>query len=78
MGSSNPLGLVEAHKYYLLILSLILRHKYYHGAAQKIKKFSETPATVSKVAKLISMNDSKKIAEKSIQPVTPHPVRFTF
>ena len=23
MGSSNPLGLVEAHKYYLLILSLI-------------------------------------------------------
>ena len=43
------------------------------SAAQKIKKLSETPATVPIVAKLC-MFDSKnrKIAEKLVQPVTPH------
>ena len=43
------------------------------SAAQKIKMLSETPATVPIVAKLC-MFDSKnrKIAEKLVQPVTPH------
>ena len=44
-----------------------------NSAAQKIKKLSETPATVPIVAKLC-MFDSKnrKIAEKLVQPVTLH------
>ena len=43
------------------------------SAVQKIKKLSETPRTVPIVAKLC-MIDSKnrKIAEKLVQPVTPH------
>ena len=42
-------------------------------AVQKIKKLSETPGTVPIVAKSCK-NDSKnrKIAEKLVQPVTPH------
>ena len=45
----------------------------FSSAAQKIKKLSETPATVPIVAKSCK-NDSKnrKIAEKLVQPVTPH------
>ena len=43
------------------------------SAVQKIKKLSETPATAPIVAKSCK-NDSKnrKIAEKLVQPVTPH------
>ena len=43
------------------------------SAVQKIKKLSESPATVPIVAKSCK-NDSKnrKIAEKLVQPVTPH------
>ena len=43
------------------------------SAVQKIKKLSETPGTVPIVAKSCK-NDSKnrKIAEKLVQPVTPH------
>ena len=49
------------------------------SAAQKIKKLSETPGTVLIVAKLC-MIDSKnrKIAEKLVQPVTPHLSCFQF
>ena len=49
------------------------KNRYLTSAAQKIKKLSETPATVPIVAKLC-MFDSKnrKIAEKLVQPVTPH------
>ena len=44
-----------------------------NSAAQKIKKLSETPGTVPIVAKSCK-NDIKKrkIAEKLVQPVTPH------
>ena len=56
-----------------LDLHIYFMHVCMFSAAQKIKKLSETPATVPIVAKLC-MFDSKnrKIAEKIVQPVTPH------
>ena len=42
-------------------------------AVQKIKKLSETPGTVPIVAKLCMIDcKNRKIAEKLVQPVTPH------
>ena len=42
-------------------------------AAQKIKKLSETTATDPIVAKLCMIDsENRKIAEKLVQPVTPH------
>ena len=51
MGSSNPLWLVEAHKYYLLILSLIEEWNMLH--VQPI--FLKTICRLSKVAHLRSL-----------------------
>ena len=42
-------------------------------AAQKIKKLLKTPGTVPIVAKLCMIDcKNRKIAEKLVQPVTPH------
>ena len=43
------------------------------SAAQKIKKLSETPATIPIVAKLCMIDcKNRKNAKKLVQPVTPH------
>ena len=48
------------------------------NAVQKIKKLSESPATVPIVAKLCKIDSKKReIDQKEVQPVTPHLGQFT-
>ena len=49
----------------------------FNSAVQKIKKLSETPATLHNIATLCRFyGKNRKIAEKLVQPVTPHSAVF--
>ena len=64
-----------AHPRHWLASFLIIKQGCDSSAAQKIKKWSETPVTVHNIAKLCVIDGkNKEITKKLVQPVPPPPL----